>query len=58
MTPVVLPPGADPATFTLGTEAYVGPGTIFNSGFLDGLDVDAAKRAAIEALEQRASARA
>ena len=36
----------------IGNEAYVGPGTIFNSGFLDGLDVDAAKRAAIEALEQ------
>ena len=53
VTPVVLPPGADPARFTIGTEAYVGPGTIFNSGFMDGLEVDAAKRAAIEALEQR-----
>jgi leucyl-tRNA synthetase len=52
VTPVVLPPGADPAVFTLGTEAYVGPGTIFNSDFLNGLDVDAAKRAAIERLEQ------
>jgi len=50
--PVVLPPGQDPATFTLGDDAYTGPGTIFNSGFLDGLDVDAAKRAAIEALER------
>jgi len=48
--PVVLPPGANPDTFTIGTEAYVGPGTIFHSGFLDGLEVDAAKRAAIEAL--------
>ncbi len=53
VTPVVLPPGADPATFTLDRQAYVGPGTIFNSGFLDGLDVDAAKRAAIEALQHR-----
>jgi leucyl-tRNA synthetase len=52
VTPVVLPPGADPANFLIGNEAYVGPGTIFNSGFLDGLDVDAAKRAAIERLEQ------
>ena len=50
--PVVLPPGADPATFTIGNEAYVGPGTIFNSGFLDGLDVEAAKRAAIAELER------
>jgi leucyl-tRNA synthetase len=52
VTPVVLPPGADPATFALDNEAYVGPGTIFNSDFLDGLDVDTAKRAAIQRLEQ------
>jgi len=51
VTPVVLPPGADPNTFTLKNEAYVGPGTIFNSGFLDGLDVDTAKREAIARLE-------
>ena len=47
VVPVVLPPGADPGGFAIGDEAYVGPGTIFNSGFLDGLDVEAAKRAAI-----------
>jgi leucyl-tRNA synthetase len=46
----VLPPGADPETFSIGKEAYVGPGTAFNSGFLNGLDVEAAKRAAIDAL--------
>ena len=50
--PVILPPGADPATFTIGDEAYVGPGTAFNSGFLDGLDTEAAKRAAIAELER------
>ena len=43
--PVVLPPGADPASFALDGEAYTGDGTIFNSDFLDGLDVAAAKRA-------------
>ena len=48
--PVVLPPGADSATFSIGKEAYVGPGTAYNSDFLNGLDVDAAKRAAIDAL--------
>ncbi|MSO99901.1 MAG: leucine--tRNA ligase [Acetobacteraceae bacterium] len=48
--PVVLPPGADPATFSIGKEAYVGPGTAYHSDFLNGLDVDAAKRAAIDAL--------
>jgi leucyl-tRNA synthetase len=50
---VVLPPGADPATFAIADEAYVGPGTIFNSDFLDGLEVEAAKRAVIAALERR-----
>ena len=50
--PVVLPPGADPATFAIGEEAYTGDGTAFNSRFLDGLDVAAAKRRAIEELER------
>ncbi len=52
VTPVVLPPGADPACFTVGGEAYVGPGTIYHSGFMDGLDVESAKRAAIAELER------
>jgi leucyl-tRNA synthetase len=51
--PVVLPPGADVATFAIGDTAYVGPGTIFNSDFLDGRDVDAAKRRVIQELEKR-----
>jgi leucyl-tRNA synthetase len=38
--PVVLPPDADPASFAVGTEAYVGPGRIYNSEFLDGLAVE------------------
>jgi leucyl-tRNA synthetase len=50
--PVVLPPDADPARFAIGPEAYVGDGTIYNSAFLDGLSVPAAKRAAGERLEQ------
>ena len=45
--PVVLPPGADPAEFTVGKEAYVGPGKIFNSEFLDGMEVEAAKTEAV-----------
>jgi leucyl-tRNA synthetase len=52
VVPVVLPPGAAPATFTIGDAAHVGPGTVFNSSFLDGLDVDRAKRAAIAELER------
>ncbi len=49
--PVVLPPGEDPRDFAVGAEAYVGPGRIFNSDFLDGLDVEAAKAAAIARIE-------
>jgi leucyl-tRNA synthetase len=52
VVPVVLPPGEDPATFTIGDEAYVGPGTIFHSGFMDGLEVEPAKRAVIAELER------
>ncbi len=51
VTPVVLPPGADAATFAVGDEAYVGPGRIYNSGFMDGLEVEAAKAAAIARVE-------
>jgi len=49
--PVVLPPGADPAVFAVADEAYVGPGRIYNSGFMDGLDVEAAKAAAVVRIE-------
>jgi leucyl-tRNA synthetase len=49
--PVVLPPGADPAAFQVGAEAYTGPGTIFNSGELDGLEVEAAKAKAVARIE-------
>jgi leucyl-tRNA synthetase len=48
--PVVLPPGADPQRFAIGDEAYTEDGTIFNSGFLDGLGVEDAKRVAGERL--------
>jgi leucyl-tRNA synthetase len=51
--PVVLPPGEDAAAFDVGAEAYVGPGVIFNSGFLDGLEVEAAKAAAIQRIEDQ-----
>jgi leucyl-tRNA synthetase len=35
---------------SVGDTAYTGSGTIMNSGFLDGLETDAAKRAAIDRL--------
>jgi leucyl-tRNA synthetase len=49
--PVVLPPGENPKTFVVGSEAYVEDGTIFNSDFLDGLAVPEAKRKVTERLE-------
>ena len=45
--PVVLPSGEEPALFHVKHEAYVGPGRIYNSAFLDGLDIEAAKAAAV-----------
>ncbi|HEX6866124.1 MAG TPA: leucine--tRNA ligase [Caulobacteraceae bacterium] len=55
--PVVLPPGEDPAAFAVGDDAYVGPGTIFNSGFMDGMEVEAAKAAAIARVETQQQGR-
>src|SRR5579885_394166 len=52
VVPVVLPPNADEANFAIADEAYVGPGTIINSDFLNGLEVDAAKRRVIDQLER------
>ncbi len=52
--PVVLPPDADPDSFAIADEAYVGEGTAYNSAFLDGLTVDAAKAAAIGQLQKLA----
>jgi leucyl-tRNA synthetase len=49
--PVVLPPDADAAQFEVADVAYVGPGRMINSAFLDGLDVEAAKAAAIARIE-------
>jgi leucyl-tRNA synthetase len=50
--PVVIPEGADPKSFVVGAEAYVGPGKLANSRFLDGLDVEAAKSAVIARMEK------
>jgi leucyl-tRNA synthetase len=50
--PVVLPPSEDPVSFVVGHVAYVDDGTIYNSDFMNGLSVTAAKRAVGERLEQ------
>ncbi len=49
--PVVLPPNVKAEEHAITDEAYTGPGTIYNSDFLNGLDIDAAKAKVIERLE-------
>ncbi len=51
VTPVVLPTDKDASNFTITDEAYTGPGKLINSGDWNGLDIEAGKQAAIEALE-------
>jgi len=50
VVPVVRPDGAGD-DFGVEAEAYVGPGRLFNSDFLDGLDIEAAKAEAIRRIE-------
>jgi leucyl-tRNA synthetase len=52
VTPVVLPPAVDPATFAIDKIAYDGAGVMINSRFLDGLTVDEAKEEVARRLEQ------
>ncbi len=52
--PVVLPEGADAADFEVQAEAYNGPGRIYHSDFLDGLEIDAAKKKIAEYFGARA----
>ena len=53
VTPVVCPPGVDPAAFTVTDEAYVGEGVMIHSRFLDGLTPDAAFAEVAARLENR-----
>src|SRR5690606_23418583 len=48
--PVVRPEGAGD-DFAVETEAYTGPGSLFHSDFLNGLDIDTAKAEAIARIE-------
>ncbi len=51
-TPVVCPPGQDPATFVIADVAYDGEGTLINSRFLDGMTIEAAKEEVARRLER------
>ena len=52
VVPVVVPSDADVKSFTVGNEAYVGPGKLANSRFLDGMTVDEAKAEVASRLEK------
>jgi leucyl-tRNA synthetase len=51
--PVVLPPGETADRYAVADRAHDGPGRMINSGFLDGLEPEAAKAAAIAELARR-----
>ena len=53
VTPVVLPTGESADSFAIDDEAYTGPGTLFNSGPFDGMDVSQSIAAAIDLFEER-----
>lgn len=52
--PVVAPKGVDAKDVSIGDEATVGDGVLINSGFLDGLEVAAAKTRVIDRFEELA----
>ncbi|MFO0202148.1 MAG: class I tRNA ligase family protein, partial [Alphaproteobacteria bacterium] len=56
--PVVLPAGADPATYAVTTEAFTDDGVAYNSQFLDGLPTRQALTRAIEELVKRGAGEA
>ena len=56
--PVVLPPDATATDFHVGTEAYTGPGRIYNSRFLDGCRSRRPRRTPFRGSRRRGSARA
>ncbi|MBV8448108.1 MAG: leucine--tRNA ligase [Hyphomicrobiales bacterium] len=56
VTPVVCPPGVDPATFVVGDTAFLDDGLIINSRFLDGMTVPQAKEEVARRLEAQSRA--
>ncbi len=57
VVPVVCPPDADPSRFEIAGEPYLGSGTMINSGFLDGLDIESAKSEVTCRMEQAGTGR-
>ncbi|MCX8515694.1 MAG: leucine--tRNA ligase [Alphaproteobacteria bacterium] len=52
ITPVVRPRDSDAQSFAIGDEPFTDDGILYQSAFLDGLDVAAAKQRAIAELEK------
>lgn len=50
--PVILPPQEDSATFSIGEQAYTGPGQLYHSHFLNDLESTEAKAKAIHKIEE------
>ena len=55
VTPVVCPEDISADDFTIGAEAYVGPGKLINSRFLDGMTIEEAKQAVAAKIEELGS---
>ena len=55
--PVVVPRDADPASFSIGEEAYLGDGILANSDFIDGMTVEEAKEAMARRCEEEGKGR-
>ena len=58
VTPVVAPEDANPDDFSVGKEAYVGPGRMINSKFLDGMSIEEAKAAVIDKFVEKGAGEA
>jgi leucyl-tRNA synthetase len=52
VVPVVCPSDQDAASFAVADEAYVGPGRLINSRFLDGMEIEAAKEEVAKRLSE------
>src|SRR5258706_11099564 len=50
--PVVVPEDKNPADFVIDDDAYIGPGRLANSRFLDGMSVEDAKAEVSKRIEQ------
>ena len=51
--PVVLPKNTTAETFFIAKDAFIGDGILFNSAFLNGLEINEAKKRAIKQLEEQ-----